>query len=214
MKKIIDIYEEYKIMPGLQMHQLRVAAIAFQICDSLDIDVDKESILTACLLHDMGNIIKFHLDYFPEFSKPEGLEYWQRVQEDYIDKYGKNEHSANVAISKELGVLSHVTELIDSTDPSFIQKTKDSLNFEEKICIYADERVTPHGIVSVDERSEDAKKRYANHPNAFDEHARTSFVSIVKDIEKQIFLYSKIKPEDINDESTVAYIKKLKFFVI
>ena len=50
-------------MPNLAMHQLRVAGVAMQICESLDTNIDTNSVVKACLLHDMGNIIKFNLLY-------------------------------------------------------------------------------------------------------------------------------------------------------
>ncbi len=64
MRKISEIYEEYKIMPNLREHQLRVAAVAAQICDNFNKPLNKKEIITACLLHDMGNIIKFKLELF------------------------------------------------------------------------------------------------------------------------------------------------------
>ncbi len=59
MKNIIQIYSQYKIMPTLQQHQLRVAGVAKQICDSISEPIDKEVVVDVCLVHDMGNIIKF-----------------------------------------------------------------------------------------------------------------------------------------------------------
>lgn len=214
MKKITDIYSEYKIIPNLQIHQYRVAAVAFQICDSLNIEINKESILKACLLHDMGNIIKFNLDYFPEWNNPEGIEYWQKVKDDYINKYGNNEHHATIEIAQELGVDNCILDLINSVDPSLVEINRLDLNFDKKICIYADNRVTPHGIVSTRERNIEAKKRYENHPHAFDENGHVNFLENIKEIEKQIFSHSKIKPEDINDESIISYLEKLKIFEI
>jgi 5'-deoxynucleotidase YfbR-like HD superfamily hydrolase len=87
-------------MQNLQDHQLRVAAVASIICDSFDFLINKEKIIKVCLLHDMGNIIKFQLDYFPELNKPEGLEYWQNVQKEFIAKYGPNEHNATMKIMR------------------------------------------------------------------------------------------------------------------
>ena len=214
MKKITDIYTQYKIMPNLQMHQFRVAAVAFQICDSLDIKIEKEDILKTCLLHDMGNIIKFNLNYFPEWNNPEGIEYWQKIKDDYITKYGNDEHHATIKIAKEIGIDSFVLDLIDSVDPSLIEINRKDLNFNKKICIYADNRVTPHGIVSIKERNIEAKKRYENHPHAFDENGHIHFIENIKEIEKQIFSHSKIKPEDITDESTIFYLENLKNFEI
>ena len=214
MKKIADIYTEYKIMPNLQMHQYRVAAVAFQICDSFNIKIDRESILKTCLLHDMGNIIKFHLNYFPEWNNPEGVEYWQKIQNDYIDKYGNNEHHATVKIANELGVDSCILDLINSVDPSLVEIHKLDSSFDKKICLYADNRVTPHGIVSIGERSLEAKKRYENHPHSFRDDARMHFNENLEEIEKQIFSHTKIKTEDINDESVISYLEKLKIFEI
>ena len=57
VRKISEIYAEYKIMPNLQMHMYRVAAVASLIYDNFNEPLNKEEIITACLLHDMGNII-------------------------------------------------------------------------------------------------------------------------------------------------------------
>ena len=201
-------------MQNLQMHQYRVAAVAFQICDSLEINVDKDSVIKSCLLHDMGNIIKFNLSYFPEFNKPEGIEYWQDIQNQYLGKYGKDEHYATLRIAEELDVNNYIIELLNSINPLLIEVNKNGPNFDKKICIYADNRVDPSSIVSLDERSIEAKKRYENHPHYFDEESRIFFNKNIKEIEKQIFEQSKIKPEDINNESIVPYLEKLKFFEI
>ena len=196
-------------MPNLQMHQYRVAAVAFQICDSLSIKIDKESILMTCLLHDMGNIIKFHLDYFPEWNKPEGLEYWQKVQDDYIYKYGKDEHHATIKIAHEIGVSDYILDLINSVDPSIIEINKLGENFDKKICVYADNRVTPHGVVSIKQRLEEAKIRYENHSHSFEESEHLFYYENMDEIEKQIFSKTDIKPEDINDESITKYLGEL-----
>ena len=82
--------------------------------------------------------------------------------------------------------------------------------FSEKICIYADNRVTPFGVVSLDDRSLEAKERYKHHPHAFNEESRKFFMENMFSIEDQIFFHLNIKPEDINDESIKEYLEKLK----
>ena len=65
--KIKDIYSKYNIPPNLQLHMFRVAAFADILCDNhKKVDFDKEIIIKSCLLHDLGNIIKFDFDNFPE----------------------------------------------------------------------------------------------------------------------------------------------------
>jgi len=214
MKNIIDIYKEYKIMPNLVMHQIRVSAVAMQICESMDIEVDKESVVRACLLHDMGNIIKFQLDFFPEWNKPDILAYWQGVKEEYILKYGSNEHKASLLIADELGASVKIKDLVYCVDSASVEMIANEDDLNRKICLYADGRVSPFGVVSINERSLEAKKRYEDHPNKFDEERRIFHNTNLNLIEKQIFSHTKIKPEDITDDSIKDYLKKLKNYSI
>ena len=213
MKKIKDIYKEYKIMPNLAMHQMRVAAVAMQICESLDIEIDTESVAKACLLHDMGNIIKSNLKYFPEWNEPEGIEYWEGVKEEFIEKYGKDEHVATLLILKELNASPYMYNLISSVDDSYLEDILSSLDVSRKIYFYADNRVTPHGVASLEERNDEVKERYKDHP-AFAEETLLPYLNNLKELEKQVFSYSKIKPEGVNDESVKKYLEKLQDFSI
>ncbi len=201
-------------MPNLQMHQLRVAAVAYQICDSLNTKIDKDMLVTVCLLHDMGNIIKSKLDYFPEFVKPEGIDYWQGVKDEFIQKYGENEHEATVEIIKELNLPEKISYLAGENRFSFMCKHSKEGDLIQKLIHYADGRVGPHGILSYDERMNDANKRYKNHKLSVEEEERDRLVNCGRDIEKYIFSYSNIKPEDINDESVKNIIEELKNFEI
>lgn len=197
-------------MPMLVMHQMRVAGVAMQICESFDIEIDKESIVKACLLHDMGNIIKFKLDQKPEWNEPLGTKYWQGVKDDFTLKYGNDEHHASLEIAKELGVSTCIYDLINCIDASVAEKIVTEDDFHKKICTYVDNRVSPYGVVSSEEHSLDAKKRYEDHPHAFNEESRLYFIKNLYLIEKQIFSHCKVKPEDINDESIKKYLEKLQ----
>ena len=168
MKKISEIYKQYDIMPNLQEHQLRVAGVAQLICDNLNLQqsdpqqsIDRDAIITTCLLHDMGNIIKFNLGHFPEFRAEKGLEYWQRVKDEYIAKYGPEEHIATHMIVKEIGVSAEVESYLDRIGFSNLDKALDNPSLGQKICSYADMRVGPHGVISIEQRVADGIKRYA-----------------------------------------------------
>lgn len=122
--------------------------------------MDTDSVVMAALLHDMGNIIKFDLKMFPEFLKPEGYDYWKTVQDEYFVKYGKDEHEATYAIAKEIDVSNRVFELILVVG---FAKAEDNFchdDLEKKICAYSDHRVSPFGILSLDERMVEGHKRY------------------------------------------------------
>jgi hypothetical protein len=178
------------------------------------VPVDEDSIIKACLLHDMGNIIKFRLDYFPQFNQPEGLEYWQNVQKDYFAKYGDDEHEATLKILKELNVSKNIFNIVSTVGYPYLEEVRDSEDFNKKVATYADFRVSPHAVVSIAERSADGKKRYEGVKNDVTPEERGHRDQYVLEIEKQIFTHSKIRPEDITDASIAANIEKLKNFEI
>lgn len=214
---ILDIYKTYKIMPNLAMHQLRVASVMYLIIKNLNIEVNEDIAIQVGLLHDMGNIIKFDLNFFPEFTKPLGLEYWQNVQNEYFEKYGHDEHKATQDILKELNVNQKVIDIDKDMVFGLLCDNKDKQNWELKLLHYADMRVGPYGIISYEDRMEDARKRYEKKLD--DEMTREGgrrelLLYCGKDIERQIFANCKIKPEDINDESTKDIIEELKNFVV
>lgn len=203
---IAEIYQAYQIMPNLQQHMFRVTGVAEQVCQHLQAHVERENILRACLLHDMGNIIKFDLQYFPEFLEPEGLEYWQQVKDEFIQKYGKNPHHATIAIVTELGASDRIKELIDAVGFNLAKKNFESDDFSRKVCAYADMRVAPHGVVSLSERLEDGRKRY----EAKGDHNTFSYVmgAFLKKIEKQLFEKMDIGPEDVTEKSVTPLTEK------
>ena len=213
MKKISEIYAEYKIMPNLQMHMLRVAAVASMICDNFDEPLPKEEIITLCLLHDMGNIIKSNFEYFPEFNGPEGKEYWQNVKDEYIKKYGSDEEEAHGKIMEELGLDKRLILLAKRIDFGLACEYCVINDAKMKIVNYADWRVSPYGILSFEGRMEDGKKRYKLKTQA-DENEREKLIICSKEIEKQIFAKCKIKPEDINDATAEPVISELRKFVV
>jgi len=227
MKKIIDIYEEYKIMPILQLHQLRVAAVACIICEHATVSVDKDSIIKACLIHDMANIVKFILGSIPGSVEDKGLEYWQNVQKEYISKYGNDEHTATFTIAQELGMDNNVCELINSIGFHTAKENLESEDFNRKICAYADMRVTPYGVDTLLNRLQNLKERYHGRnktsnldlgyeKDSLEENiiARELFENSLKKIEIQIFKNCNLNPEDIMDEVVKSVVEKLKDYKI
>ena len=201
-------------MPTLHMHQLRVAAVAYQVCDKLNISVDSENIVKACLLHDMANIIKMNLSDFPEFLKPEGYGYWQEVKNNYAHKYQtSDEHKATLAIAKELGVSERVYELIEAV--GFLQGPENaaSTDYGRKICAYSDMRVGPHGIISMEDRLIEAAARYTKKKYKPGER-QDPFALALRQIESNLFSHSSIKPGDIDDKTSEPVIEKLKQYSI
>ena len=230
--KILEIYEKYQIMPQLQEHQLRVAGVAGVICENFNplpirlslragsnpphkgegtASIDGMNIVKACLLHDMGNILKFDLKKSHIFLKKEiDVEFWEKVKEEYREKYGSDEHQASLEIAKEIGVSQRVLELIDCIEFSKVEENLNSTDFGKKICEYSDDRVGFLGVMSMEERFADLRARYAHrHTQWGAEEARQKFETSVREIEKQIFIHCNIKPEDITETLILVTKKKL-----
>lgn len=211
MKTILQIYSDFQIIPNLQQHQLRVAAVAKQICESQQVPVHTEDAIRACLLHDMGNILKFDFNYFPEFFEPQGRKYWEDVRDHFAKKYGQNEHAATLAIAQEIGVSKNILNLIDAVGFTHIPPTLQDQNLEKKICCYADQRVGPFGVISISDRLAEGKKRYAGRKNL------DNFDALAADLitlEQQVFTDSNLRPEQITDHSISSELQPLSHFSI
>lgn len=217
-----EIYAAYKTMPALQLHQLRVAAVGKLICDNFSSEggsasgghkpVNERDVVLACLFHDMGNILKFDLSVFPQFTQPEGAEYWESVKAEYRRKYGEDEHTATQAIMKELGLPESVRRLMEGVGFSQVDSVAASDSFERKIVQYSDLRVGPRGILPLQERLDEGRKRYegtGKSIGASDSAHYASLVAAALDIEKQIFAMAKMRPEDINDASVAPLVEEL-----
>jgi len=204
------VYSDYKVMPNLQLHQTRVAAVGKMVCENLTQSVKTHDVILACLFHDMGNIIKFDLKEFPEFRAEKGLPYWESVKADFIRRYGDNAHQANVAIAKEISLPPSVVSYIDGISFSNLDNILTSTSYEQKICEYADMRVGPYGVLPLKERLREARSRYIGRGrDYYSEEGYAKLGTAAQKIEKQIFSISKIKPEDITDKSISNVIEEL-----
>jgi len=212
---ILEIYKKYKIYPRLQDHMLRVAAVASLICDNFSLPIEKNNIVLAALLHDMGNIIKafeMGMNTFSDYTE-EQLHYWEEIKNEFMKKYGTSAHEATREIMEELGIAEKVFDLVDQNQFELMCQHAKGSDWEIKILHYSDGRVDPHAVVSYDERMEEARTRYKEQ-NIGREAEREKLVTCGAEIEKQIFAHCKIKPEDITDESVTSIIEELKKFVI
>ncbi len=163
---IQDIYAQYQIMPQLQTHMLRVAGVGKLIAQNWKGSCDVKVVTKLCLLHDMGNIVKFDLRDGIDRSKfgvIENLKHWQEVQLGCWEKYGKDAHDATIGILHDAG-LPQFESYINEEEELYFAEAKDSeldkASVAAIILMYADCRVIPSGVVSYRERVNDLKVRY------------------------------------------------------
>lgn len=214
---ILEVYKEYRIPPQLQFHQLQVAGVAKLITDNFTELIDRKDIIMACLLHDMGNIIKFDLSLYPEYVEPEGLEYWEKVQREFVEKYGNDEHKATYTIAKEIGVNEKVSFILENIGFSNAEFVVGSDNFELKIATYSDQRINFGEVIDMRARHLASRKRYLKKKN-FNHAAKTNdfdkLSNMWRDIENQIFEKAKIKPEEITTEKVEKEIESLSLLSV
>lgn len=213
---ITEIFQTYKIPPQLQLHQLQVAGVAKVILDNLDRKrkVDFSTVINACLIHDMGNIIKFDLSLYPSHLEPEGLSYWLDVQSEFISRYGEDEHEATYKIAKMLRVSEKVLYIIKNLGFSNAQNILASDNLELKIATYADQRVNFGEIVDMKERHIKSRDRYLkrrNNQNNLDkgEEEFEKLSNAWREIEKEVFEQCRIRPEKITTKMITMLVPEL-----
>lgn len=156
---IQTIYDHYHIPPNLQRHMYQVTAVGQYLVDHWrGRVVDKSLITQVLLLHDMGNIIKFHRPFLGELEQD--AEFWETVQEQFIQRYGYHVHPATLEIATEvLGEKSPVLKILDTM--GFFKLEADGFQSDEaRICDHADMLVSPLGIVNFSKREQDLIVRY------------------------------------------------------
>lgn len=210
---ISEIYKKYPINKGLQEHMLRVAAVAKMVCGEMK-QVDANLVLSACLLHDVGNLAKinFSLPAMDQHFTPEGVEYWKKEQEKMWQEISKDEYTVTEHILRDIGVCEGVIKAVLNIELAKILESTPEQTVEDKIIMYADLRVGLHGIISVEERMNDIKARYV--PERYSAEFVDDAKELLLDIEAKLFVDASIVPEDITDASTAEMQKELLNFDI
>jgi phosphohistidine swiveling domain-containing protein len=211
---ITEICRIYRVPPNLKLHLLRVAAVGDWICHHWrGPSINRTRIKMALLLHDIGNIVKADYERTPGLFPEElrNLRYWMAVQENVRRRFGDTDTAASAAIARDIGVPANVVQLM--TDKQFVnnEETARSQNWDQKIAAYADQRVSPHGVTSLDARLWEAKERYRDVPTAsVNMPTFEALVAAAKAIETQLSEWCDARLNDLNNEVIEPYIDALR----
>lgn len=209
---ISEIYDRFLILPNLRMHMFRVASVAEILCDNWHGTINKKDIVAACLMHDIGNIVKFDLMErdAPLLGKEvKRLDYWRKAKTDTMRKYGSTDHEATHNMMVELGVSGRVLSLVDHMIDVLREESVD--DYELMLCNYADDRVGPGGVMSISERFTDFANRYSksdSKENKAKGIVVESLTGRALNLEKRLFLHIGITPEHINDKNIKPYLDR------
>jgi hypothetical protein len=223
---IQHLYDRYRITPALQRHQYRVASVARYIAAELLEEhalkaAELQALTAAGLLHDMGNIIKFNFNVLPEFLEPEGRDYWERIKARYVMRYGADEHHATLQILDEIGVPARVRELVDAVGFRKVEINLASGDVTRQIVTYADMRVDPHGVVSLQERIQEGRIRWEkNHGAESDDLPQENSASYARcvtcfeEMEQRVFERMRLGPADVTDAAIAPVMEELREFAV
>lgn len=197
IKNIQKIYDQLPIPKHLQKHMIRVAAVGRFLCTKIPEKVDTEKIEAALLLHDLGNIVKFKFDtpLIKNVDKKE-TEKWKQLQKETIKKYHWHAGVTTKLMAEELAIDKDIIDLLVYAGWENLQKINKSNDWESKICAYADYRVGPFGVISLQERLEDIHKRYSKYKNE-NIHLKEQY----EELERQLFEKINIEPDTITPNS-------------
>ena len=214
---IEGIYNRFLVPKNLRRHMYSVASVAELLCDSIDssVVINKDNIIAACLLHDVGNIVKIDLCCESTAGmlvkeEAENLSYWTKVKESTMAKYGRVDHEATHNMLEELEVDKDIIHILNGTGDLFDGNGAIKIN-ESNICNYADLRVSPKGVLSVTERTMDFCDRCKKSSS---EVLRARGIAVgaslerILEMERLLFAGARITPEGINDKSIKPYLDK------
>jgi hypothetical protein len=214
---ICKIYEKYFVPKNLQVHMFRSAAVGEMIADNwIGPKINKDNLVVALLLHDLGNIVKMDVENETGVSaklikehKDKPLEFWREKKKEMIAKYGETDHEVTDKIVEELDASGEVKFIVTNGTFSNNEHVLESDNWELKIKAVSDQRIGPWGVLSLEERFEEVKKRYLNRQGSSIHHPKAEkWMDCAFKIQDQVFANCKIKPEDINDETIKLYLEK------
>jgi hypothetical protein len=210
---IAEVYTHYRTPSNLQEHLYRVTAVGLTIVRALSdtCPMNERLITSTLLLHDMGNILKFDLSSTTSgFSETERARL-QTLQDEYRSLYGKNEHEATIAIAHELNMSSDVIDLLERASSDKMHAIVHERDWPAMLAVYADMRVSPSGIVSVNERMDDLLERYKRraHPLSLSDMIELLRTSTLE-AESLLQAHARIDLAAIDDESVAVLLNELR----
>lgn len=214
--KVANVYIRYKVPKNLQRHMLWVTSLGQHVCSNLKKKINRQAVLSALLLHDVGNLIKFDLREGVSFfdKEEQDLEYWLKVQREMIDKYGDNERLATIKIISEVSDDKKVIDLVESISLQDLSSVISSNDLDTKISVYCDFRVGIKKFVTIRERFEEIIKRYGDRSRFIGREKALEKRDMCLVLEKQIEKMARIDLSKLPEGKLIDDASKLLSFQI
>lgn len=171
---IQDVYNSFDILPSLQLHMLRVAAVTQEVCKQIDKKLSTETtlLITASLLHDLGNLVKFDMTLFPGLFEPEWVKYRKHQQQKTKEQYGFPAEPATIQMCKELPLSSSTQILLESVLTSdFKQAIENKLSLKVLLIHFADMNIWIDWYLPRQERIQKLRNRFIRNKGYTEQQA-------------------------------------------
>jgi hypothetical protein len=202
----LQIYDHFGTPPNLRIHMLTVAGLVRELQSHWNgPGLPWEDVIKAALLHDVGNVVKFDLDNFPELlgSEIDRKEYWHGQQQKLLAKYGADDHAATDRMLDELGIAEVIRSVIQKKSFGNAKEIAASDDWLPKILLYCDLRVLPGRVGTLTERVDEFKRRLKKYSERED---FPELVDACRKIEGNITLQLTNSPDAfINDVNAAKH---------
>jgi hypothetical protein len=190
-----------------------VAGVCELICDKCVGQVNKEDVVAAALIHDLGNFVKMTFDGKTEkelFDKEDHdkIEFFKKKKEEFALKYSPNDGEANILIAKEIHAPKEVIHLLENKEIHHLTAEQWKNDFGLIIFFYSDLRVSPQGVAPLAQRLKEFQKRNKFDSNPEQIQRSKEFTEFAMQVEEYLFSYVKIKPELITQDAIKKYYDK------
>lgn len=187
-----EIFERYQLPELLQIHLWRTASLMeYLLKQWRGPKLNHQLLIETMLLHDLGNLVKFDLTNTAPIMllPPPELEKYRSLQAIWHQKYGTQVDAVTVQLINELKLVNGpaIRQIILTHSDSTLPTTVTNQDWSQKLCDYADFRIAPHGLVTLQERFADLAKRYAGRTNDWNTTAKVSAkLALFQSIETQL----------------------------
>lgn len=208
---ILEAYSKYHVHSALQLHQLRVAALAQIICDHLPEFTDSITVVATCLLHDIGNLTKSVIEPTTDWIQDLGYDYWVKTKAEFIAKWGSNDYQATINIVADIHPSAAVQDLIKLWMETSGEQVFATKNLPLLIGKYSDQRVNPEGVVSIEGRIKYLAARYKEYSPP---EVQANRLETRRNIEKYLSDLTHMDLSTITNEQVMPIIETLKSFTL
>lgn len=208
------VYSKYRVPLLTRKHMYRCAALASYICDHWKGDlgkINKNNLIIALLLHDVANIVKIDFKATYDELERNSIHYWLSVKDLMEKDYGKDDHEAVALICEEIGISKDIIELIRQKEFRKNRETYESRNFTRMVAAYCDQRISPNGLMSLEDRLKDARVRREGDKSAsVNQEDYEEMKAYILKVEREIQKNVDIDLSEINDTEIEKYIVNMR----